>query len=90
MRWCGSNRRVANAPNGRSKLGARVVNSAIAAFDAAGMRELERVVGALLDATTADVRSARETCRLCDAHACGHYDGICPVSLAAHREQPPA
>ena len=69
---------------------ARVVNSAIAAFDAAGMRELERVVGALLDATTADVRSARETCRLCDAHACGHYDGICPVSLAAHREQPAA
>jgi hypothetical protein len=24
-------------------------------------------------------------CRLCDAHACGHFDGDCPVTRAADR-----
>ena len=29
--------------------------------------------------------AAMGTCRLCDAHACGHYDGACPVTRAADR-----
>ncbi len=61
----------------------RVLQSAVAELDAADVRHLERLLGALLTATTVDVRAAKETCRLCDAHACGHYEGVCPVSQAA-------
>ena len=68
----------------------RVLHSAIAELDAAAVRDLERLVGSLLDATTVDVRAARETCRLCDAHACGHYEGACPVTRAADRRRAPA
>jgi DNA-binding MarR family transcriptional regulator len=68
----------------------RVLRSAVAALDAADVRDLERLVGALLDATTVDVRAAKETCRLCDAHACGHYEGVCPVTRAADRRRAPA
>jgi DNA-binding MarR family transcriptional regulator len=64
---------------------ARVLLSAVAGFDAADVRDLERLLGALLEATTVDLRAAKETCRLCDAHACGHYEGACPVSRAADR-----
>jgi MarR family transcriptional regulator, negative regulator of the multidrug operon emrRAB len=63
----------------------RVLLDLVARLDAARVHDLERVVAALLDATTVDVRAARETCRLCDAHACGHYAGKCPVTRAADR-----
>jgi DNA-binding MarR family transcriptional regulator len=66
---------------------ARVLQLAVAKLDAADVRDLERVLGALLDATTVDVRAAMGTCRLCDAHACGHYDGDCPVTRAADRRR---
>jgi hypothetical protein len=42
-------------------------------------------VATLLDATTDGRQSARQTCRLCDAHACGHFEGDCPVTNAAER-----
>jgi DNA-binding MarR family transcriptional regulator len=64
---------------------ARVLRSAVAELEADDVRDLERLLGALLHATTVDLRAAKETCRLCDAHACGHYDGTCPVSHAADR-----
>jgi DNA-binding MarR family transcriptional regulator len=64
---------------------ARVLHLAVAKLDAADVRDLERLLGAILDATTVDVRAAMATCRLCDADACGHYEGICPVSRAADR-----
>jgi DNA-binding MarR family transcriptional regulator len=64
-----------------------VLRSAVAELDAADLRDLDRLLGALLDATTVDVRAAKETCRLCDAHACGHYEGVCPVSRAADRHR---
>jgi DNA-binding MarR family transcriptional regulator len=60
-----------------------VLLSVIAALDVEGARDLERLLGALLETTTEDVRAARGTCRLCDAHACGHYGGTCPVTRAA-------
>jgi DNA-binding MarR family transcriptional regulator len=66
---------------------AQVLNEAVAYLDAADTRDLDRVVGALLDQTTRDERAAKETCRLCDAHACGHYEGDCPVSQAADRRR---
>jgi MarR family transcriptional regulator, negative regulator of the multidrug operon emrRAB len=62
---------------------ASVLRSALAELDAGALRDLERLLGSLLQATTVDVRAAKETCRLCDAHACGHYEGACPVSQAA-------
>jgi DNA-binding MarR family transcriptional regulator len=65
----------------------RVLRLAVAGLDAADVRDLERVLGVLLDATTVDVRAAMGTCRLCDAHACGHYDGDCPVTQAADRRR---
>jgi MarR family transcriptional regulator, negative regulator of the multidrug operon emrRAB len=65
----------------------RVLVSAVAELDRADVRDLERLLGALLDVTTVDVRAARETCRLCDAHLCGHYVGACPVTRAADRHR---
>jgi DNA-binding MarR family transcriptional regulator len=67
----------------------RVLLRAVAELDAADVRDLERLVGAVLDATTVDVRAAMAICRLCDAHACGHYEGACPVSHAADRHRAP-
>ena len=68
----------------------RVLLFAVAELNAADMSDLERLLGALLDTTTVDLRAAKETCRLCDAHACGHYEGVCPVSRAADRLRAPA
>ncbi|HEX8122857.1 MAG TPA: MarR family transcriptional regulator [Solirubrobacteraceae bacterium] len=65
----------------------RVLLGAVAELDAADVRDLERLLAALLDATTVDERAARQTCRLCDAHRCGHYDGDCPVTRAADRRR---
>ena len=66
---------------------ARVLLSAVAELDDEDVRDLERVLGTLLHATTVDLPAAKETCRLCDAHACGHYEGACPVSRAADRRR---
>jgi MarR family transcriptional regulator, negative regulator of the multidrug operon emrRAB len=65
----------------------RALLLAVAELDAADVRDLERLLEALLDATTVDVRAAKETCRLCDAHACGHHEGACPVTRAADRHR---
>jgi hypothetical protein len=67
-----------------------VLLAVVAELDAAEVRDLERLLGALLLATTVDVSAARGTCRLCDAHVCGHYEGACPVTRAADRWRPPA
>jgi DNA-binding MarR family transcriptional regulator len=65
----------------------RVLHSAVGTLDARDVRDLERLLYALLDATTVDTRAAMQTCRLCDAHACGHYEGTCPVTRAADRRR---
>jgi DNA-binding MarR family transcriptional regulator len=66
---------------------ARVLGGVVAGFDDSDVRHLERLLGALLDVTTVDVRAARGTCRFCDAGACGHFDGGCPVTRAADRHR---
>jgi MarR family transcriptional regulator, negative regulator of the multidrug operon emrRAB len=68
----------------------RVLREAVGGLDAASVRDLDRVLARLLDATIVDLRAAKETCRLCDAHACGHYEGTCPVTRAADRHRAPA
>jgi DNA-binding MarR family transcriptional regulator len=60
-----------------------VLLSVVAALEVKDTRELEPLLGALLEATTHDVSAAAGTCRLCDVHACGHYEGACPVTHAA-------
>jgi MarR family transcriptional regulator, negative regulator of the multidrug operon emrRAB len=64
-----------------------VLLSLVAELSAAQRRDLEGVLAALLHVTTVDVSAARGTCRLCDAHACGHYEGRCPVTQAADRRR---
>jgi DNA-binding MarR family transcriptional regulator len=67
---------------GRRVLDARAaaLEAAIAEAERGGLAEIaERL---LADATTGR-RSAGAICRLCDAHACGHHDGRCPVTRAA-------
>ena len=66
---------------------ARVLHATVAGLDEKDVRDLERLLGALLDATTVDANAAMGTCRLCDAHACGHYEGTCPVTRAADRHR---
>jgi DNA-binding MarR family transcriptional regulator len=39
----------------------------------------------LLGSLTASRADARRICRLCDPEACGHFEGRCPVTLAADR-----
>src|SRR5687768_8432222 len=63
----------------------RVLQLAVAELEAADVHDLERLLATLLGATTVDLRAARTTCRLCDAHACGHFAGTCPVTRAADR-----
>ena len=64
---------------------ARVLSTAVAKLGPADQGDLERLAGALLDARIVSVSAAMQTCRLCDAHACGHYEGRCPVTHAADR-----
>ena len=64
---------------------AAVLMDAVAELDDADAAELERMLGPLLASRTHGTRTASAICRMCDAHRCGHYDGSCPVSIAADR-----
>lgn len=55
-----------------------------APLDGAGREALAAVAGALLAGLTEGPDDAWRICRLCDPHACGHHDGRCPVTAAAH------
>jgi DNA-binding MarR family transcriptional regulator len=63
----------------------RVLDAPLSALSAAELRALDEVLAVLLGAMTADERAAVRTCRLCDVHSCGHYEGACPVTQAADR-----
>jgi DNA-binding MarR family transcriptional regulator len=47
-------------------------------------RELAVLAERLLADATGSRRAAGAICRLCDAHACGHHEGRCPVTQAAN------
>ena len=64
-----------------------VLLSLVRELEVAEVRELDRLLATLLDVTTVDMRAARQTCRLCDARACGHDEGACPVTNAADRQR---
>ena len=61
---------------------ARLLEHVVADLDP---EALDPLLDAILHVTTVDVMAAGRTCRLCDAHACGHEDGSCPVTRAANR-----
>jgi DNA-binding MarR family transcriptional regulator len=59
----------------------------LAALDAAEREQLTRLVEKLLAGLTFGRADARHICRLCDAAACGHEEGRCPVTRAADRAE---
>jgi DNA-binding MarR family transcriptional regulator len=73
-------------PAGR-RLGRRVLDARATALEQAvaeaERRELAPIAERLLGHATTGRRAAGAICRLCDAHACGHHDGRCPVTRAA-------
>jgi DNA-binding MarR family transcriptional regulator len=46
-------------------------------------RALAELAEQALSRVTTGRRSARSICRLCEAEACGHFEGRCPVTRAA-------
>ena len=76
-------------PSGRAVAGqaaagrAAALEDALAALDPGERAELARLHEKIL-ATLADGRAAAgRICRFCDAEACGHEEGRCPVTRAA-------
>lgn len=65
----------------------RLLETLTSALTSSQLVELEGVLAVLLDATTVDAGAAMRTCRLCDTHGCGHFDGACPVTQAADRHR---
>jgi DNA-binding MarR family transcriptional regulator len=72
----------------------RVIDARAAALDEAlgGLspdqrRALGDLAATVLGDVTLDRRTARGICRLCDAVACGHESGRCPVTQAADRAE---
>jgi MarR family transcriptional regulator, negative regulator of the multidrug operon emrRAB len=59
----------------------------LTALEAAEREQLTRVVEKLLAGLTFGRADARHICRLCDAGACGHEEGRCPVTRAADRAE---
>jgi MarR family transcriptional regulator, negative regulator of the multidrug operon emrRAB len=92
LRREGADRRsvaVALTPAGReaaeraARARAEAVEAAMSALDPAERAELARLNEKLLATLTDGRATAGHICRLCDAEACGHYDGRCPVTRAA-------
>jgi MarR family transcriptional repressor of emrRAB len=62
---------------------AEALEQALAALDPAERAELARLHEKILATLTDGRAAAGHICRLCDAHACGHEQGRCPVTRAA-------
>ena len=65
----------------------RVLAETLAPLSAAERAQLSRLHERLLAGLTSGREAARHLCRLCDADACGHHEGRCPVTLAADRTE---
>ena len=59
----------------------------LAPLSQAERAELTRLHEKLLDGIVDGREAARHVCRLCDADACGHAEGRCPVTRAADRAE---
>ena len=58
----------------------RKLADVLGVLTAAEQKELTRLHEKLLRGLPTDRAAARRICRSCDVHACGHYDGRCPVT----------
>jgi MarR family transcriptional regulator, negative regulator of the multidrug operon emrRAB len=67
----------------------RALTGLLAPLTADECEQLSRLHEKLLAGITASRADARHICRLCDADACGHDEGRCPVTLAADRAAVP-
>lgn len=67
----------------------RTLAEALSALSARERRALTELHEKLLAGLTSDRASARRLCRLCDAGACGHARGTCPVTTAANARAGP-
>ncbi|HLM08778.1 MAG TPA: hypothetical protein VK307_03650 [Thermoleophilaceae bacterium] len=65
------------------------LDAAIAPLGAAERAELTRLGEKLLAGMTGGRADAGRICRLCDSEACGHYEGLCPVTRAADLRSAP-
>jgi MarR family transcriptional regulator, negative regulator of the multidrug operon emrRAB len=65
----------------------RALAEVLAPLDAAEREQLTRLEEKLLAGLTSGRADAGHICRLCDAHACGHEEGRCPVTRAADRAE---
>jgi DNA-binding MarR family transcriptional regulator len=59
------------------------LEEALADLDDGERAELARLHGKVLGTLTDGRAAAGHICRLCDSHACGHWEGRCPVTQAA-------
>lgn len=65
---------------------AAVLEEALAPLSAAQRAALDELLSLILAGLVRGPGARRWTCRLCDAQACGHADGRCPVRTAAERK----
>lgn len=62
---------------------AEALSSALDTLAPADLRALAAAAEQVLEHVTTGRRSAGAICRLCESHACGHYEGRCPVTRGA-------
>ena len=65
------------------KARARMLVAAMDHLTQAEVSELSRLVSKVLTGSTTGRKHAHSICRLCDAVACGHDIGTCPVTIGA-------
>jgi MarR family transcriptional regulator, negative regulator of the multidrug operon emrRAB len=75
----GGHRAAAGALDARRE----VLEAALEALSGEEQAELARLHEKLLAGLTDGHATARNICRLCDLHACGHERGVCPVTNEA-------
>jgi DNA-binding MarR family transcriptional regulator len=63
------------------------LDEALSGLTRSERRQLGELAAVVLGEVTEGRRAARGICRLCDAHACGHETGHCPVTIAADRAE---
>jgi MarR family transcriptional repressor of emrRAB len=64
---------------------AEALHGALASLRPGDRAAFARLAEQVLEGFITGRRHAAATCRMCDAHACGHYDGRCPVTRGADR-----
>jgi DNA-binding MarR family transcriptional regulator len=66
---------------------AQAVEDTLAGLDHDERAQMAALAGRVFDRAVTGRAVARRVCRFCDAHACGHDEGRCPVTLAADRAE---